>query len=146
MLAGSSWDADVVGSFTSVATIPATPLGMLANQLKEQLGTTAVRVVGPDDLICRRVGLALGALPGRMQIAALQRHDVDAILCGETREWETCEYLRDAAFFGRPKGLLVVGHATSEEAGMEYFVRWLRPHVPDVIITHVPAGDPLWVA
>jgi hypothetical protein len=73
------------------------------------------------------------------------RDDIDAILCGEVREWEACEYLRDAAFFGRPKGMLVVGHATSEEDGMAYLVRWLRPHVPNVPITHVPCGDPFRV-
>jgi hypothetical protein len=73
------------------------------------------------------------------------RDDIDAILCGEVREWEACEYLRDAAFFGWPKGMLVVGHASSEEDGMAYLVRWLRPHMPNVPITHVPCGDPLRV-
>lgn len=142
---GRDWDADVVGQFTPVATIAPTPLAALAQQLKEELGTAVVRVTGPDDLICRRVGLTVGALAGNASIAALQRKDVDAIICGEIREWETCEYLRDAAFFGRPKGMLVVGHANSEEPGMEYLVSWLRPHLPGVTITHVGCGDPLHV-
>lgn len=142
MATGVGRDMELASQFSAVATINPTPLIDLARQLKEQLRTAVVRVTGPDDLICQRVGLALGALPGWMQIATVQRPDVDAILCGETREWETCEYLRDAAFFGRPKGLLVVGHANSEEAGMDYLADWLRPHVPGVPITHVPAGDP----
>ena len=41
--------------------------------------------------------------------------------------------------------LYVVRHANSEEDGMEYLVSWLRRHVPDHHIRHVPAGDPLRV-
>ena len=145
MVGEMDWDAEVVGHFSPVATIAPTPLAALAKQLKEQLGAAVVRLTGPDDLICQRVGLTLGAFAGKGAIATLQRKDVDAILCGEIREWETCEYLRDAAFFGRPKGMLVVGHATSEEPGMAYLVSWLRPHFPGVTITHVACGDPLRV-
>lgn len=145
MTAGAGWNTELAGRFCAVATIAPTPLAVLATQLKEQLGTAVVRVTGPDDLICRRVGLAIGALPGKMAIANLRRDDVDAIICGEVREWETCEYLRDAAFFGRPKGMLVVGHATNEEDGMAYLVGWLRPLVPGVTIAHVPCDDPLRV-
>ena len=143
MLAGATWDTAVAGHVSPVATIAPTPLALLARQLKDQLGAAAVRVSGPHDLICRRVALTVGALPGKLAMATLMRDDVDAILCGEVREWEACEYLRDAAFFGRPKGMLVVGHANSEEAGMAYLVRWLRPHLPNISITHVPCGDPL---
>ena len=142
MTAGGTWDKKVAGMATGVASIPATSLSDLARQVKEKLGATSVRVVGPDDLTIRRVGLALGALPGKMTMAALQRDDVDAVICGETREWETCEYLRDAAYFGHPKGLLVVGHAISEEPGMAYLAEWLRPQLPGVTITHIPCGDP----
>lgn len=143
IVAGVGWNAEVAGHVVPVATIAPTTLAVLATRLKDQFGTAAVRVTGPDELICRRVGLAVGALPGKMAMATLRRDDVDALVAGEIHEWETAEYLRDAAFFGRPKGLLVAGHATSEEAGMAYLVEWLRPHLPDVLITHVPAGDPL---
>lgn len=142
MTAGQGWDSRVAGAATGVATIPATSLLDLARQVKEQLGGATVRMVGPDDLTCCRVGLTLGALPGKMTIATLQRDDVDVVISGETREWETCEFLRDAAFFGRPKGMLVVGHATSEEPGMAYLADWLREHFPAVRITHLASGDP----
>jgi hypothetical protein len=65
------------------------------------------------------------------------------LLCGEVREWEACEWVRDAAFCGRRKGLIVVGHSASEEGGMAYLADWLRPHLPAIAITHVPCGDPL---
>lgn len=145
MTAGEGWDPDLAGRFCTVATIPPTPLGSLARQVKEQLGIAAVRMTGPDELMCRRIGLTIGALPGKMAIATLMRADVDAIICGEVREWEACEYLRDAAFFNQPKGMLVVGHATSEEDGMAYLVHWLSQVLPGVPVTHVPCGDPLKV-
>jgi putative NIF3 family GTP cyclohydrolase 1 type 2 len=126
-----------------VASIAPLSLAELAEQVKTQLGVASVRVTGPDDLICRRVGLLVGASGGRSHIEALRRDDVDAVICGEINEWETCEYVRDAVFFGRPRGLIVVGHAPSEEDGMKYLATWLRPHLPGVPIHHVPAGDPL---
>lgn len=142
---GALWDTELAGRFCAVASIPPTPLSALAMQIKTRLRTAIVRVSGPDELICQRIGLAIGALPGNMAIATLMRDDVDAIICGEVREWEACEYLRDAAFFGKPKGMLVVGHATSEEDGMAYLVSWMSQVLPDIPITHVPCGDPLRV-
>lgn len=142
MTRGQDWNRELAGASSSVATVPPTTLAQLAGFVRERLGVTHVRYVGPADLPCTRVALTVGALPGKMTIATLQRGDVDVVLCGETREWETCEYLRDATFFGRPKGMLVVGHAASEEGGMAYLADWLRPHLPQVPITHLPSGDP----
>jgi hypothetical protein len=93
--------------------------------------------------VCRRVGLLPGPWGGLGQIATPGRDDVDAVVCGEINEWETGEYVRDAGFFGRPKGLIVVGHQPSAEDGMAYLATWLRPLLPAVAITRVPAGDPL---
>ena len=137
------WGHDGAVHQAYVATLEPRPLVELAAEIKTRLDVPAVRVAGPDDLLCRRVGLLVGAVGGRMQIAALGRADVDAVICGEINEWETSAYVRDACLLGQPKGLIVAGHAASEEDGMAYLARWLRPHLPDVPITPVPAGDPL---
>ncbi len=139
------WEHEAAVAYPYVASIAPLSLAELAGQIKARLGVAAVRVTGPDELVCRRVGLLVGAPGGRVQMTTLGRDDVDAIICGEINEWETCEYVRDAVFLGRPKGVIVVGHASSEEDGMAYLARWLRPHLPGVPITHVPAGDPLRV-
>ncbi len=55
-----------------------------------------------------------------MQVAALAGDNIAAISCGEINEWETGAYERDVVYFGRPKGLLVIGHGASEEDGMAY--------------------------
>jgi putative NIF3 family GTP cyclohydrolase 1 type 2 len=137
------WDHEGEIGYPVIATIAPLPLAELAGLVKARLGIASVRVSGPPDLVCRRVGLLAGAPGGRMQIATLGRDAVDVVLCGEINEWETCEYVRDAVFFGRPKGLIVVGHQPSEEDGMAYLASWLGPRLPTVAITHVPAGDPL---
>ncbi|MDN5211513.1 hypothetical protein QQ020_05610 [Fulvivirgaceae bacterium BMA12] len=42
------------------------------------------------------------------------------------------------------KGLIIMGHADSEEAGMEYCARWLKGFIKEVPVTFIPAGNPLW--
>jgi hypothetical protein len=62
---------------------------------------------------------------------------------GELAEWETSEYVRDAAHAGQNRAALVVGHAASEEPGMKWLADWLRPRFPAVTVTHVPLRDAL---
>ena len=121
-------------------------LGDLACHCKTVVGLAAARVAGDPAMTCRRVALMPGAWGGRRQIVALGEPDIDAVICGESPEWETCEYVRDSAHTDRRKGLIVLGHANSEEAGMAWMVPWLRPLLPSAIpIAHVPAGDPFRV-
>ncbi|GCE22948.1 hypothetical protein KDK_67480 [Dictyobacter kobayashii] len=94
---------------------------------------------------CQRIGMLLGAIGGENQIKALHLADLDVALCGETVEWQAGEYVRDAIATGQKKALIILGHATSEEAGMQYLVEWLQPKVDDVKITFIPAGDPVQI-
>jgi putative NIF3 family GTP cyclohydrolase 1 type 2 len=126
-----------------IVNLPPTPIKELIAQIKATLRMPTVRVVGQPEMTCRRVGLVLGAMPGDGQIKAYEQGRVDTLICGETTEWQTCEYVRDSAATPNHKALIVLGHEKSEEAGMRYLVDWLRPMIPGVPITHVPAGDPL---
>jgi hypothetical protein len=78
-------------------------------------------------------------------MALLRRDDVEVLVCGEVREWETSEYVRDAVSSGRSKGLIVLGHAKSEEPGMEWLAERLRLLLPEVAVFHIPAGNPFHV-
>ncbi len=126
-----------------VCHVPAIRLIELAQMLKTQLGLSAVRVIGPDDMLCSRVWMLPGSPPSQLEIGALGREDIDVVVVGEVNEWETPEYVRDAQHMGHSRGLIILGHANSEEAGMHWLAEWLRPHFPDVTVTHIPAGDPL---
>jgi putative NIF3 family GTP cyclohydrolase 1 type 2 len=120
-------------------------LGALAEFLKAGLGISTVKVCGPRELVCERIGLRLGAPGGRSQIMQLRREDVQAVICGESAEWEACEYVRDSVAIGRPRGLIVMGHANSEEAGMEWLYRQLAAQgTGGVPVHYVPAGDPFY--
>ena len=125
-----------------VLALPEAPVGELAAALKAKLSARAVRVVGDAEMATGKVGLCLGAVSAARQIRKLQRPDVEVLVVGEAREWETVEYVRDAAAQGRRKAMIVLGHCASEEAGMAYFARWLAGLIPSLPVEFVPAGDP----
>jgi hypothetical protein len=79
-------------------------------------------------------------------MSALERENVEVLLVGETREWETVEYVADAVTEGRKKALIVIGHIPSEQAGMEECARWLKGFVNEVPVEFVAAKQPFWLA
>ena len=101
-----------------------------------------IRVIGDPRTMMRRVGLLPGTTP--IQAALRMLPNVDVIVAGEVREWESVEYVRDKVFSGEKKGLILVGRIVSEEPGMEVCANWLKTFVPEVPIRHVSAGDPYW--
>jgi putative NIF3 family GTP cyclohydrolase 1 type 2 len=141
MIEKLGWKADPTRK--KVFAVPSATVRELAALCKERLGIAHVRVAGALDTPCHRVGMRAGACGGRAQIELFRDHDVDVVVCGESPEWETCEYVRDAVEMGRKKALIVLGHANSEEAGMEWIADWLRSFLPTEIPQHfVPARDP----
>lgn len=123
--------------------IPGMTVEKLVATLKQRLGISTVRVVGNLQQPCERIGLIVGAIGGEAQVQLFQQMKLNALICGETVEWQTCEYVRDATTMGQHKALLILGHANSEEAGMSYLAEWLRPKFPHIPITHLTAGDPI---
>ncbi|MFZ6029495.1 MAG: Nif3-like dinuclear metal center hexameric protein [Chloroflexota bacterium] len=122
--------------------LPPVTLHELAQALKTGLGASTLRVIGSPDLICRSAAVLVGAWGGINQMSLWRETDVDVLIVGETPEWETVEYARDAVLQGRAKALIVTGHANSEEPGMKWLVGWLRPMFPGLPVQHVPVGDP----
>ncbi|MPR33965.1 Nif3-like dinuclear metal center hexameric protein [Salmonirosea aquatica] len=123
-------------------SIPALSLGKLVQHLKTSLGIDHLRVIGDPAQTCERVALLPGAWGGPRQVGTAEREKPDVLIVGEVSEWETAEYVRDARLLGRPISLIVLGHSVSEEPGMEYFVDWLQPRLPEIKITHVASNNP----
>ncbi len=69
---------------------------------------------------------------------------VDVLVCGEPREWDAVEYARDSIAAGKKKGLIVLGHDMSEEAGMRECARWLKEFVTEVPVEFIPSGEAFW--
>lgn len=141
VLAALGWTSYASADNAHVLTLPATPLGQLITHAKNKLGIKMVRVIGDPAQSCKRVLLMPGASGGRSQIAAIEKEKPDVIFCGETSEWETPEYVRDARQQGKPLSLVILGHIMSEAAGMEWVVSWLKPQLPGLRIAYIPSGN-----
>lgn len=124
--------------------VPETTLESLAADLKKTLDIHVLRVVGDPHLKIKKVALVPGASGFQKETLALERNDVDVLITGEPREWETVEYVADAVAQGKHKGLIILSHIPSEQAGMEECTRWLRTFVNDVPVEFIPAKDPFW--
>ncbi len=125
-------------------TVPELTFEELCQRCKDKLGISNLRVVGNPHMKCGRIGLfaGWGGAMGEPQIPLLSKRGADVVICGETAEWTTCEYARDAVASGIDKGLIVLGHANSEEPGMQDVVKWLQTRLPGIEINHIPAKDP----
>jgi putative NIF3 family GTP cyclohydrolase 1 type 2 len=119
-------------------------LEALAAEVAKKLGSPVLRVVGEPGMKVTRIAFSPGSAGFVRETHALEMDNVDVLLVGETREWETVEYAADAVSEGRKKALIVIGHIPSEQAGMEECARWLKTFVKDVPIEFVAAKQPFW--
>lgn len=127
-------------------TIPATTLKNIALQLKSKLGIAHVRVIGDLSKTCEKIILIPGAAGGQTQVSITEKFAPDLLIVGEVQEWETAEYIRDARLLGKNISLIILGHAESEEPGMEWLVDWLQPKIPAIRITHIASQSPFtWI-
>jgi len=144
MIQQLGWQKYQVQKDLPVFKLPVQHLRDLCEGLKEIYPDALLRIIGDPNLKVSMVGLALGAPAYQSHVRMLQRDDVEVLLAGESREWETVEYVRDAVAQGRKKAIVFLGHAISEEGGMEYLAEWLEPIVNEIPVHFVAAGNPLW--
>lgn len=136
------WEKNYDATNPSVVTHAGITLSDLIAHCKKSLGIKQVRYIGSPAQMCKRIALAPGAAGGRRQMQLLAGEKPDVLIVGEVNEWETAEYVRDAQAMGSNMSLIVLGHAESEEPGMEWLVGWLSPKVKDIRVTHVASGNP----
>ena len=134
------WNKDDQG----VLVIPEMTLAELASYVAKRLDAPAVRVVGDPKMKVTKIGLNPGFTGFTRETKALERDDVEVLLAGESREWETVEYVADAVTEGKKKALIVIGHIPSEQAGMEWCAEWMRGFLPGVKIEFVAAKAGIW--
>ena len=123
-------------------TLPPTTLGAVAARVRDRLGANAVRFVGDPAMRVTTIAIAPGAAGFAAHRRGLQDPDVQVLVIGEAREWETVEYVDDAIAAGMSKGLVIIGHIPSEQVGMEEAARWIATFVREVPVRFVPARDP----
>lgn len=122
--------------------LPAQAISMLARDVGRKLGAEAIRISGDPKGQVSRVVFTHGFAGFVANRRAIQSSHPDVVILGEDHEWETIEYVIDAINLGRLKGLIVLGHIASEQAGMEEAARWLRTFVNEVPIHFVATREP----
>ena len=127
-------------------TMPETSLERLAADIRKRMAIRVMRVVGDPQMKVTKVALSPGAALFGAEAGLLEIPGVEVLVLGETREWETVEYVADAITEGKHKALILLNHIPSEQAGMEECGRWLKTFVTEVPIEFIPAQDPFWPA
>lgn len=129
---------------TRLARIPETTVEKLAGEVQKKLGAKVLRAVGDKEMKVTTIALQPGAGGSAGHRRMLQRPEVEVLIIGEVPEWETIEYVADAAAQGKRKALLLVGHIPSEQPGMENCAEWLKTFIKAVPVGFVPTIEPFW--
>ena len=123
--------------------IPATTLGALAADVQRRCGARALRVVGDPKARVSRVRLGVGYASPPIDVP-----DIDVLISGEQQEsdgnFDSQPYALDAATLGIAKGIILLGHTISEEAGMLEMAQWIKGFVPEIPVQLVKAEEPMW--
>lgn len=129
-------------SSASIVHLPAgQTVRQIAEHLKAKLQLPYVRVIGSLDVMCERIGIAVGYRGGGQHLIPLYENEqLQLIIAGEGPEWETPEYIRDAVTLGGSKSLLLTGHAASEEPGMRRIAYRIRQQFPNVPVHFIPVA------
>jgi putative NIF3 family GTP cyclohydrolase 1 type 2 len=132
---------DPAGSHRFV--IPDTTLAALAAGVQKRTGARALRVVGDPKARVSRIRLGVGyASP------PVNAPDIDVLISGEQQEsdgtFDSQPYVMDAVSAGVVKGIILLGHTISEEAGMLEMAQWIKGFVPEIPVELVKGGEPLW--
>ncbi len=143
VLQALGWDRYYNANDPFLVELPAPiNLGQLMIHCKKSLDIGKLKFIGDPTQDCKRIVLSPGAPGGQRQIANIEKYQPDCFITGELNEWETNEYVRDARIQGRKISLIVLGHAVSEEPGLEWLVPVLKQKAPGIPVTHLPSGDP----
>jgi putative NIF3 family GTP cyclohydrolase 1 type 2 len=145
MVRALGWEKLQDASHDNVFHLPPTTLSQLAKELKQRLGIKALRVVGDPVATVSTVSLSEGFPGFEANRSIFQLPGVDVLIMGEAHEWETIEYASDAVTAKNKKGMIVLGHIPSEQAGMEECARWLKTFIDEVPVEFVPAMEPFWL-
>lgn len=140
-------DAEWIDKFGACYDLPETTLRDLCQFFKEKMEMDVVQIVGNPDMKVKRVsvlvgGGSLGLGDETMPMQHMKKHHVDVAICGDITEWTLSAYVRDAAMLGMNKGMLVLGHERSEEAGMKHMVEWMQDIVSGTEVVFIDAEEP----
>jgi putative NIF3 family GTP cyclohydrolase 1 type 2 len=130
----------------AVYAIPSSSLADLVGGIKRRQGWKAMRVLGDPSAKIARVALRPGYLLTPDAIRLVRNTKVDAVICGESCEWEAFPYFADWVTAGMGKAFVMLGYAASEDPGAQAMAGWLKQLLPGLNISAVACGEPFQVA
>ena len=136
------WKEYMVDDSFSKFNIPETTLENLLRYLKQIFPEHAFSVIGKPQMTVSKVAFSAGASGSANHIASLR--DDYVVIAGEVSQLETYEYVRDAVLQGKDKAVIFIGHANSEEAGMDWSATWIRTFITDLPIHFFSSGSSFW--
>jgi putative NIF3 family GTP cyclohydrolase 1 type 2 len=142
LAAAMGWADHQGGEGERSYVLPSTTLGALAKDIQSRMKIRTMRVVGDPNTKVSKAAISPGYSGFSTTLRRLPQADV--IVLGEIREWEGVEYAHDTVAAGFSKGMILLGHAVSEDPGMSECAAWLKTFVSDVPVEFVPAGEPFW--
>ncbi len=104
-----------------VYQVQAVPLGEVARYAKVRCRLAGLRTVGDLSRVVSKVALAVGAFGGLGTVGRAMEQGADCLIGGECSEWQVVRFCEDAGF-----GMILLGHAESEEPGMGTMAEFLR--------------------
>lgn len=125
-----------------VYELPEISLIDLAKNARERADAKALRVLGEPTASIRRVALLPGYMSDQDMMAMAALKDIDAVVCGESCEWEGFVYCEDWITAGWGKGLIMLGRAASEDPGQLALAEWMKSFVNEVPVTGYAVGEP----
>jgi len=144
MIEKLGWKANQIDSSMLFFKFEEQTVGGFAQKLQEKLKGSQLRIVGDPLMRFTNVALAVGAPGSSTHINLLSGEFTELLVAGEASEWETYEYVLDAATMGMKKAAIFTGHIASEEAGMEYCARWMKTFIQDIPVTYFENGSSFW--
>jgi putative NIF3 family GTP cyclohydrolase 1 type 2 len=131
------WEKFAINPQLDHFKLPKTTLKSLIKDLKTIFPDNAFYYVGNPEMQLTNVFFAAGASGSVLHIQMLENDSVDVVIAGESPQWETYEYARDAVSQGRNKAVIFLGHIPSEEAGMDFCAQWLKSFIVDIPVYFV---------
>ena len=85
------------------------PLAQFSRDMQSKLNIRVMRVIGDPKMAVGRVATSWGNVGLESGVRLISQPDVDALVLGETREWELVEYVQDMIRSGEKKALIISG-------------------------------------
>lgn len=131
------------GDGAVLVDITPTPFGGLVDRLMTECGARHALTTGDDSTVATRVGCVAG-IASPDQIAALVDAGAEAIVAGETVEWEGAPFLQDLHASGRHVVFAALGTATTEQLANAALARRIAEDFPALRVRAISHADPTW--